>query len=69
MVTAMETNNPAVTKEVIAALLVEKKAQMLQLLERINATTDDIELFRLSAQRQLLSHEIRTLIKRGRALM
>ncbi len=42
---------------------------MLALLESINATTDDAELLRLSAQRQLVSHEIRTLIKRGRALL
>ena len=69
MVTAMETNNPVETKKVIAALLLEKKADLLKLIDRINATTDDVELMRLSAQRELLSQEIRLLLKRGRALI
>lgn len=64
-----ETHSPALTKEIIASLLVEKRAEMLALLQRLYTTRDDTELFRLSAHRLFLSHEIRTLIKRGRALL
>lgn len=64
-----ETHHPALTKEIIASLLVEKRAEMLALLQRLYTTRDDTELFRLSAHRLFLSHQIRTLIKRGRALL
>lgn len=46
-----ETHHPALTKEIIASLLVEKRAEMLALLQRLYTTTDDTELFRLSAHR------------------
>ncbi len=67
MIAATMTNEPF-TKDVIARLLVEKNAALRSLRDRMNATDDEVELIRLSGQAELLSKDIRALIRQGKSL-